>query len=169
MFNGAITYELDGEQYVAVAVGGPAKGGYYAPNGARMLVFKLGGMGVLPELPPYQQPDFVHLEQTASADVVAHGAELFSSNCAMCHGQTGAARAAFPDLRRSPMIASQEAFDGVVLKGVLSARGMGNFSGRLQPADTQAIRAYIIDWAEQARNAPPTGSGSATSGNSCRR
>jgi glucose dehydrogenase len=43
VFNAAITYELDDDQYVALAVGGPGQGGYYAPNGARLLVFKLGG------------------------------------------------------------------------------------------------------------------------------
>jgi len=51
VFSGAVSYEIDGEQYVAVPVGGPVVGGYYAPNGARMLVFKLGGNLTLPDLP----------------------------------------------------------------------------------------------------------------------
>ncbi len=46
-----ISYEISGEQYVAIAVGGPMPGGYYAPNGARLLVFKLGGKTMLPDLP----------------------------------------------------------------------------------------------------------------------
>ncbi|MEJ1964995.1 MAG: PQQ-dependent dehydrogenase, methanol/ethanol family [Gammaproteobacteria bacterium] len=95
VFNGAITYELDGDQYVALAVGGPPKGGYYAENGARMLAFKLGGTAKIPDVPAYQQPDFIRTPQTASAEVVAHGSDVFSSNCAMCHGQGAAARAAF--------------------------------------------------------------------------
>jgi quinohemoprotein ethanol dehydrogenase len=155
VFNAGITYELDGEQYVAVAVGGGARGGYYAPNGTRLLAFRLGGTGTLPELPEYQQPGFVEAAQTASADVVTRGGELFANNCALCHGQGGAARATFPDLRRSQMIVIPEAFDNVVLKGVLASRGMGSFGERLQPADTEALRAYLIAQAEVARNSPP--------------
>ncbi|MBX5461739.1 MAG: PQQ-dependent dehydrogenase, methanol/ethanol family [Steroidobacteraceae bacterium] len=154
VFNAAITYELDGEQYVALAVGGPGRGGYYAPNGARLLVFKLGGTVVLPDIPPYEQPDFVQAKQFASAEVVARGSDLFANNCAICHGQGGAARATFPDLRRSQLIVNQAAFDNVVLQGALSSRGMGSFADRLQPADTEALRAYLIAQAETARNAP---------------
>jgi len=155
IFNAAITYELDGEQYVAAAVGGGARGGYYAPNGTRLLVFKLGGTATLPDLPPYEQPDFIQAPQTASAEVVARGGELFASNCALCHGQGGAARATFPDLRRSQMIVNPAAFDSVVLKGALASRGMGNFGDRLKPPDTEALRAYLIAQAEVARNSPP--------------
>jgi quinohemoprotein ethanol dehydrogenase len=154
VFNAAITYELDGDQYVALAVGGPGNGGYYAPNGARMLVFKLGGTGVLPDLPAYEQPGFIQAEQFAPPEVVARGDALFANNCALCHGQGGAARATFPDLRRSQMIVNQAAFDTVVLKGSLSERGMGSFADRLQPADTEALRAYLISQAAAARNAP---------------
>ena len=153
-FNAAITYELDGIQYVALAVGGPPKGGYFAPNGARLLVFKLGGTTALPDVPAYQPPDFVQVKQTASAAVITHGNQVFSDNCAPCHGQGANARAAFPDLRRSPLITDQSAFDSVVLEGARSERGMGSFKNRLQPADTAAVRAYLISAAEVARNAP---------------
>jgi mono/diheme cytochrome c family protein len=75
----------------------------------------------------------------------------------MCHGQGAAARAAFPDLRRSPLVMDQAAFDSVVLQGTRSSRGMVSFAGRLQPADTEAVRAYLISQAEVARIAPPPG------------
>jgi quinohemoprotein ethanol dehydrogenase len=153
VFNAAISYELDGDQYVALAVGGPGQGGYYAPNGARLLVFKLGGQTALPDLPPYQQPAFVQAEQFGSAEEIAHGTALFADNCAICHGQGGAARATFPDLRRSAMLVDQSAFDAVVLQGALGSRGMGSFADRLQPADTLALRAYLVSMAESARNA----------------
>jgi quinohemoprotein ethanol dehydrogenase len=140
---------------VALAVGGPPQGGYHGPNGGRMLVFKLGGTAVLPDIPPYEQPAFVDAQQFATPEVVAHGGQVFADNCAICHGQGGAARATFPDLRRSPMTLSQEAFDNVVLKGALAARGMGSFGERLQPADTVAIRAWLIGQATAARNPQP--------------
>jgi PQQ-dependent dehydrogenase (methanol/ethanol family) len=157
VFNGAITYELDGEQYVALAVGGPGQGGYYAPNGARMLVFKLGGTATIADIPAYEQPAFIEAEQFASAEVVTHGEDVFANNCAMCHGQGGAARATFPDLRRSAALTDQGLFDSIVLQGVLAQNGMGSFADRLQPADTEAIRAYLIGQAETARTAPPFG------------
>ena len=84
---------------------------------------------------------------------------MFATNCALCHGQGGAARATFPDLRRSPAISDQTAFDTVVLKGALSARGMGSFGDKLQPNDTQAIRAYLIGQADAASKTPPRPAG----------
>ena len=156
-FNAPITFELDGEQHVALAVGGPGQGGYYAPNGARMLVFKLGSTSVLPDLPAYAAPPLVTAAQFADAATVAHGGEVFANNCAICHGQGGAARATFPDLRRSAMVNDQVAFDSVVLKGALAARGMGSFADRLKEGDTTALRAYLIGQAEAARRAPPPG------------
>jgi PQQ-dependent dehydrogenase (methanol/ethanol family) len=154
VFNAGITYEQDGEQYVALAVGGPPAGGYYAPNGGRMLVFRLGGSVVLPDLPAYQPPAFVDTKQFAPAPVVAHGSQVFAENCAICHGQGGAARATFPDLRRSTLVTDQAAFDAVVLQGARAARGMGSFANRLNASDTEALRAYLIGQAEAARNAP---------------
>jgi PQQ-dependent dehydrogenase (methanol/ethanol family) len=154
-----ITYEADGEQYVAIAVGGPAQGGYYAPNGARLLVFRLGGAMSLPDVPAYEQPGFVVTEQFATAEVVTHGGELFAQNCALCHGQGGAARATFPDLRRSESLLDQALFDAVVLEGLKAANGMASFEGRLNPPDTEALRAYLIGQAEAARNAPAFGFG----------
>jgi hypothetical protein len=51
------------------------------------------------------------------------------------------------------MLVDQSAFDAVVLQGALGSRGMGSFAGRLQPADTLALRAYLVSMAESARNA----------------
>ena len=149
-----ITYEMDGEQYVAVAVGGPAQGGYYAPNGARLLVFKRGGETELPDIPAFEQRPFVEEAQFAAADVVEHGGDVFLNNCSLCHGQGAAARSTFPDLRRSPALTDQTLFDAVVLDGVLSANGMASFADRLDASDTEAVRAYLIGQAEQARNNP---------------
>nr|PZN61719.1 MAG: PQQ-dependent dehydrogenase, methanol/ethanol family [Pseudomonadota bacterium] len=159
VFNAAISYELDGEQYIALAVGGPGQGGYHAPNGGRMLVFKLGGNAVLPDLPPYEQPDFIAAAQFATPEVVARGDEVFAAHCAICHGQGGAARATFPDLRRSALVLNQEAFDAVVLHGALKDKGMGAFADRLEPGDTGALRAYLIAQADLARRSPPPARG----------
>jgi quinohemoprotein ethanol dehydrogenase len=51
---GPVTYEVDGEQFVAVAAGARQSGNYYAPNYSRVLAFKLGGTASLP--PPVDPP-----------------------------------------------------------------------------------------------------------------
>jgi len=154
-----ISYSLDGEQYVAIAVGGPVEGGYYAPNGSRLLVFKEGGSAVLPDLPPFSQAPIDPPPQFADADTINHGAQVFEQTCQICHGRNGAARSTFPDLRRSAALKSQELLDAIVLQGTLSQRGMVSFKDQLQDGDTVALRAYLISAAEAALRAPPAGAG----------
>jgi mono/diheme cytochrome c family protein len=150
---GAISYSLGKEQYVAVAVGGPVPGGYYAPNGARLLVFKLGGNTVLPELPEFTQRPIAPPPQFADAETINRGAQVFEAQCQTCHGRNGAARSTFPDLRRTPALNDQAHMDAIVLQGALAERGMASFSQYLQEGDTTALRAYLISVAEAALNA----------------
>jgi quinohemoprotein ethanol dehydrogenase len=148
---GAISYSVAGEQYVAVAVGGPMPGGYYAPNGARLLVFKLGAKTVLPDLPAFTPAPIAPPPQFADAEAVNRGAQVFEAQCQLCHGRNGAARSTFPDLRRSPALHSQELLDAIVLQGTLSERGMASFREYLKQGDTVDLRAYLISIAEAAR------------------
>jgi quinohemoprotein ethanol dehydrogenase len=150
VFAAAISYALDEEQYVALAVGGPADGGYYAPNGARLLVFKLGSNTALPDLPAFTQRPIAPPPQFATSEVIAAGEAVFNDNCQLCHGRGGAARSSFPDLRRTPALHDQGLFDTIVLGGALSANGMASFSDRLEDGDTEALRAYLISTAEAA-------------------
>jgi PQQ-dependent dehydrogenase (methanol/ethanol family) len=151
---GAISYQVGGEQYVAVAVGGPMPGGYYAPNGARLLVFRLGGKAVLPDLPPFTERPLSTATQFGDADTIKRGAQVFEAQCQTCHGRNGAARSTFPDLRRSPALQSQELLDAIALQGALSERGMASFRDYLKDGDTVALRAYLISLAEAARSQP---------------
>lgn len=61
----------------------------------------------------------------------------------------------FPDLRRSALLASQDAFDQVVLLGLRAEQGMKSFAGQLTTADTALVRAYMIDRAIEARDTTP--------------
>ncbi len=126
-------------------------GGYYAPNGARLLVFKLGGKTVLPDLPPFTERPISTAVQFADAATIQRGAQVFEAQCQTCHGRNGAARSTFPDLRRSPALLSQELLDAIVLQGVLSERGMASFRTYLRDGDTVALRGYLISVAEAAR------------------
>ncbi len=145
-----ITFELDGKQYVAASVGINSAGNYYAPNYSRLLVFAIDGAAVLPTPVSFTAPQLNPPPLTASAEEVAAGQQHYNANCAICHGNGGAARGAnFPNLLVSPMLNAQEAFDSIVLQGVRQERGMVSFADRLQPADTSAIRAYLISRAQE--------------------
>ncbi|MGV3590677.1 MAG: PQQ-dependent dehydrogenase, methanol/ethanol family [Gammaproteobacteria bacterium] len=150
VFPGAVSYEIDGEQYVAIAVGGPVQGGYYAPNGARMLVFKLGGNLVLPDLPEFTERPIAPPPQFADAATITQGQAVFEERCQLCHGRGGAARSSFPDLRSAPALHDQALFDSIVLGGILSEKGMASFRDYIDSEDTKALRAYVISLAEQA-------------------
>jgi len=157
-----IAFQLDGQEYIALSVGGNTKGGYYAPNYSRMLVFGLGSSTRLPPAEPYTPPPLDPPPSTASAEVIKTGEQTYSKYCAACHGDRGVTRGAnFPDLTRSPLLHSQEAFDAVVLQGIRSTRGMASFASALKAQDTEALRAYIIDRATEAKKAlaaaPPPG------------
>jgi quinohemoprotein ethanol dehydrogenase len=150
-----ISYEIAGEQYIALNVGwggGFARFENVLGRGmnvaeARLLVFKLGGNAVLPPLadrpPPTPPPPL-----TASPEVVASGADLFEQHCALCHGPNAAG--GIVDLR---MMTSEThaAFPDIVLGGARLAQGMAGFADRLGASQADAIHAYLIaraneDW-----------------------
>jgi len=155
-----ITFEVDGQQYVAISVGGNMRNGYYAPNHSRLLVFGLDGEMDLPPAQPFVPRPLDPPQATATAELVATGVALYSQNCAICHGAEGETRGtASPNLTRTPMLHSQQAFDAVVLQGALTERGMVSFGDALNTEDTQAIRAYIVAYANELKDALPTASG----------
>ncbi len=149
-----ISYEMNGEQYVAV-VPGRASQYYYAPNNSRVLVFKLGGSEVLPEPVEYVPPPINPPAQFAEAEEIAHGEALYDQNCSICHGNDGNSRSTFPDLRRSARLQAQPAFDSVVLDGALARNGMASFAEELDEDDSRALRAYVVSLAEMALEENP--------------
>jgi quinohemoprotein ethanol dehydrogenase len=151
-----ITYELDGEQYLAASVGGSAtRGGYYAPGYARMLVFKLGATAALPPNQPYVAPPLDPPPATAAAAVVDRGRVVYEQYCVVCHGTDGVQqRGAFPNLTTTPFLHSQAGFDEII-KGARAAKGMGDFSADVGPEDSIAVREYLISRANALKSALP--------------
>ncbi len=157
---GPVTYELDGEQYVAVAVGwgtimgllgGPTTVPLQMTNRSRVLTFRLAASGQLPELPTVSPPAVPELpEQTASAATVLEGHRVYATRCMVCHGYSAVSGGLTPDLRYSDAQVYAE-WDAIVLGGSRSSNGMPPFAGVVTPEQSQAIKAYIIDRAHALR------------------
>ncbi|MET0292223.1 MAG: PQQ-dependent dehydrogenase, methanol/ethanol family [Steroidobacteraceae bacterium] len=154
---GAVSFEVDGEQLIAVLAGSNSAVDYYASNHSRLLVFKLGGKATLPAPEPYTARPLSPPPATADAQLVAHGNELFSRYCNLCHGLDGLSRGMFPDLTRTPLLHTQAGISAVVLGGALSQRGMASFAKDLKEPDVEAIRAYLIAKANELVAAGNTG------------
>ena len=144
-----VSYAVDGHQYIAQLAGYGTRD-YYTGNQSRLLVFRLGGTAALP---PAETPPPARTRNPPPAfgtpQVLAEGEEHFRAWCAMCHETSYGNRGLFPDLRVSPMINSAEAFRGVVIDGALQSRGMVSFRQRLNPAQAESIRAYLVQRAHE--------------------
>jgi len=149
-----MTYAIDGEQYVAVLVGW---GGIWdiAPgllssksgrprNISRLMVFKLGANGELPEAPPMAERVLDPPLFTGTDEQVAQGAALYARYCSACHGDAAIAGALNPDLRHSGAITSEDVIRSVVIDGLLHERGMVSFASVMDAEGAEAIRQYLI-------------------------
>jgi quinohemoprotein ethanol dehydrogenase len=144
------TYSVNGEQFIAVSSGA----GSTSVNGqparvrhvGRVVAFKLDGAATFPpDAPPAlpaNPPSII-----ASAEASAAGEKQFNLYCARCHGFGAASGNVIPDLRRSLLLTSKEAWDQVVLSGSLTDRGMIGWSKYLSATDVDEIRAYVGDMA----------------------
>lgn len=151
---GVITYSLDGEQYIAIATGNggstyllspPSIPDRPAPPVGRILVFKLGGNARLPGLPATVPPFPVPAQFPRSFDAIAHGRGLYGQYCTACHGINAESRRVLPDLRKSMIMHSSEAFRSVVLDGALEQNGMPAFAPALSSQDVSDIRAFLAE------------------------
>jgi quinohemoprotein ethanol dehydrogenase len=149
----ASTYEVDGEQYVALMVGyggAGGMGGDQPRRGGRLLVFKLGGAGKPPPYPAVAvQPPLDLTAAEPSKGDADRGAAVYRQYCGTCHG----GGVFLPNLSRSPAILSQDGFRAIVRDGALKDRGMAPFKRFLNLVQVEDIRAYLL-W--QATQAPPT-------------
>ena len=159
---GPVTYEVDGEQYIAVLSGwGSAfslqAGRVAASSGnlrnvSRVLVFKLGGTATLPPLEPRQlviNPP----ADTANAATIATGGALFGRFCSVCHGESAVGGGVVPDLRASSFLGN-DFFYEIVLNGAMKDNGMASFKSILDHQKVEAIRAYVIHRANEDKQHP---------------
>jgi quinohemoprotein ethanol dehydrogenase len=153
---GPITYTVKGKQYIAVNAGwnsaivnGLNAGPEPFVNGqGKLVVYALDATGV--KLPPMPAAEALSAppRPTATADVVAKGADVYARICATCHGQNaiGSDR---KDLRFiKPQ--SHTDFNDIVLRGKFADKGMVAIKD-ISQEETDAVHAYLIargneDW-----------------------
>ena len=140
-----IAYELGGEQYLAVQVGG----GSQRYNDGRMLAFKLGANGTLPEPAARQVAMPAPPPLTAGEEELRQGAELYFRHCVWCHGM-GPVGMVNADLRLMTA-ETHERFQAIVRGGLLLDRGMDSFADVVTAAEAENIRQFVISAAIEAR------------------
>ncbi len=155
-----ISYELDGEQYIALAVGWgyanliqrPLAHPTDVPNTNRVLVFKLGATRQLPPVianpPPLRKPP----TEKVDAGTADKGGELYDTYCSVCHGGNAVGQKTRPDLRYSDYLDNGD-WKTVVLEGALKTNGMAAFGAVLTPVQAEQIRAFVVSKAQAAE--PP--------------
>jgi alcohol dehydrogenase (cytochrome c)/quinohemoprotein ethanol dehydrogenase len=162
-----VTYHVNGVQYVSVVTGWggafPLVAGEVSwvagrlPNRSRVLTFKLGGNAKLPpaETLIAQLPALPR--STASAATILAGKTVYHRFCYYCHGDAAVSGGVLPDLRHSSALGDPVAWTSIVRKGALSTNGMIAFREEVSESDAEAIRAYVIQRANESRPAvsPP--------------
>jgi quinohemoprotein ethanol dehydrogenase len=115
----------------------------------RVLTFALDGRLTLPAAflpaPPPQDPGFV-----ADAGGAGRGEELYARHCLDCHGVALIAAIHAPDLRRSSVPLTADAFARVVRDGALVPQGMPSFP-ELSDRQLEDLREYIRTHAAELR------------------
>ncbi|MYD44726.1 MAG: PQQ-dependent dehydrogenase, methanol/ethanol family [Gammaproteobacteria bacterium] len=147
-----VTYEVDGEQYVAIVAGwggafgttsgAPRHKGNVLQEG-RIVVYKLGGRTELPE------PDVTHVNIPAPPEVAAAPEQLLLGNqkynqyCSVCHGPNVNSGSQIPDLKYLGE-AGHARWEAIVLGGAYSSVGMPSFAAMLSAEESQAVQAYVV-------------------------
>lgn len=150
-----ITYEVDGKQYVSIAVGW---GGVFGVTNratdlnspGRVYTFALGGKAPMPDFVKYQLGNLLTGVPYDKADVKP-GTMLYVNNCAFCHGVPGVDKGGnVPNLgySQTAVIANLQSW---LFKGPSMSKGMPDFTGKLTPEEVDKIKAFIQGTADAIR------------------
>ncbi|MCZ6831724.1 MAG: PQQ-dependent dehydrogenase, methanol/ethanol family [Gammaproteobacteria bacterium] len=156
----AMTYAIDGEQYVSINVGW---GGAYAlvfgefvqaeslPNVSRVLTFKLGASGQLPNVDWKPRVVFNPPPPTGDATTIRIGYALYQDICMGCHGLNAVSGLLIPDLRGSAYLHDAAGWNAVVREGALRVNGMAAFGQWLSKEQSETVRSYVIQQAHRGQ------------------
>ena len=157
--SGISSYELDGEQYVALTTGWGSSwalsAGYgferaVAPDVGRVVSFKLGGTESLPDPLEAMADRSPKGEKFGTPEMVAAGLLQYSQNCLTCHGPLAISSGVLPDLRWSYAAGDTHEWEDILMNGALKENGMVSFKEQLTAEQAESIRAYILDQAHLA-------------------
>ena len=162
-----ISYQIEGKQYIAILAGAGANiVNFFGTRDADLPALKYGNFGKLfvysldgktevtrpaeidraiPQPPPL----------TASADQLIRGEQLYNKVCGACHGGGVISSGVLPDLRMMSA-STHDAFEAIVLGGMLSNNGMASFADVLSANEAELIRQFVISQALKAREEAPS-------------
>jgi quinohemoprotein ethanol dehydrogenase len=163
VFAPPISYMAGGRQYVTVLTGLTGHASLagadlarfnvdYRTMERRVLTFVLDGKVKLPPSPFAPMPLVDDPDYTPNVTLAGRGGMIFGQNCSQCHGFFAVAGGGAPDLRKSPIILSANAFRNVVKGGGLLTAGMPKFA-EFSQVDLDAARQYLRSRAAAGRAA----------------
>jgi len=151
---GPMTFELDGEQYVAVAQG---SGGTVMitvgdelqrnkTNQNKLLVFKKGQFNQTNQLASEELTTIRALGHSANTDpdLIKLGESIYHNNCGSCHGINALSNYVVPNLRYMSEQTHND-FASIVIGGTRTHKGMIGFYETLGVDEVDAIHAYLDD------------------------
>ena len=140
----AITYEIDGEQYIAVFAAGNALAG--TKHGDKVYTFKIGGAWdgtVINTLLDASSTTASELSgETVAAEPDAIGESIYTANCLACHGNLGANGHNGPNLQLSEFAKN---YDNVVDRVTNGGTSMPPFESVLTKEEIDAVAQYITE------------------------
>lgn len=149
------TFEVDGQQYVAVAVGwggvfGIVQRATDRVSQGRVYAFRVGATAAMPAAVQAERRPLVS-GIAFRQDDVAPGTGLYVANCAGCHGVPGVNNGGnVPNLGYSTR-ETMEAMPALVLGNTYLQHGMPSFQGRLSEAELGQIRAFVLATVDSVR------------------
>lgn len=150
-----VTYDVDGQQYVSIAVGwggvfGKSQRGSELRTPGTVYTFAIGGTAKMPEFVDYALGKLLSGVKY-NPDHVAEGTGIYVSNCVFCHGVPGVDKGGnIPNLgyMNKEII---ENLDKFIFNGPATARGMPDFTGKLTATDVEKLKAFIQGTADAIR------------------
>ncbi len=155
---GPVTYQIDGEQYVAFNAGWggafPLVFGVLASRtkvvpDSRLYVFKLDGEAEPPVIRRRKMEMPTPPPVTADAETVEEGKQLFRNHCGVCHGLGVMSANIVPDLRYLTAEKHKNFF--YIVYGARSHKGMPPFPEILTPEQVEKIHQYVIQRSHDLR------------------
>jgi quinohemoprotein ethanol dehydrogenase len=142
-----MTYEIDGKQYVSIAVGWGGVFGQTArysdfKTPGTVYTFVVDGKAKMPAFTPYDLGPLISGVKYDPKDV-PEGTALYVRNCVFCHGVPGVDKGGdIPNLGYVSK-ANIDNLDKMLFNGPFVDQGMPDYTGKLTAAQVEKLKAFI--------------------------